>query len=99
MIIEATNYFAKPGLADEVLAHRRNGNAVRAAMGLKPGRILKRIGDKGPDVRWECEFADQAEFDADMAARDRSPEFAVQRQRMGELTDKFERHVLHVDTP
>jgi len=93
MIVETTNYYAKPGQRDAVLEHRRNGSRLRRAMGLNPGRIFVNTGGQGPDVRWECEFASAGELQDDLVARDKSPEFAQQRQHMTELTDRFERHV------
>lgn len=102
MIVETTNYFAKPGLAEAVLERRREGCRLRKSLGLPPGRIFVNRGgtnpDKqGPDVRWECSFADEAAFQADLAARDASPEFGAQRREMGALTDRFERHVFQLD--
>lgn len=98
MIVEATNYFAKEGLAETVLERRREGSRIRQRLGLPAGRIFVNTSGQGPDVRWECAFADQAAFEADLAARDASPEFAAQRAEMGKLTQRFERHVLHLDT-
>jgi hypothetical protein len=97
MIVETTHYFAKPGLRDDVLIHRRKGSALRVSLGLPAGEIFVNLGDTGPDVRWECYFADQAALDADLLARDRSPEFAIQRQGMGALLDRFERHIFTLD--
>lgn len=93
MIVEITNYYARPGQADAVLQKRRYATSIRVRLGLAPGRILRKLGDAGPDVRWECEFADQDEFDRDMAARAASAEFASARQAMHGLLDRFERHV------
>ena len=98
MIVETTNYFAKPGMAAAVLAHRREGSRLRKTLGLDAGRIFVNAGGQGPDVRWECVFADEAAYQADLAARDASPAFGEQRSQMGKLTDRFERHVFHLDT-
>ena len=97
MIVETTNYFAKPGMKEAVLLHRRKGSALRVALGLPAGDIFVNRGDKGPDIRWECRFADQAALDADLAARDLSPEFAIQRTEMGQLIQQFERHIFTSD--
>jgi len=97
MIVEATNYFAKPEMAAAVLERRREGSRLRQRLGLAAGRIFVNTGGQGPDVRWECVFADEAAFQADLAARDASPEFAAQRKEMGQLTERFERHVFHLD--
>ncbi len=98
MIVEATNYFAKPGMSAAVLERRREGSRLRQRLGLPEGRIFVNRGGAGPDVRWECSFADEAAFQADLAARDASPEFANQRKEMGALTERFERHIFHLDT-
>lgn len=97
MIVEATNYYARPGMAAAVLERRREGSRLRRQLGLDAGRIFVNAGGQGPDVRWECTFADEAAFQADLAARDASPDFAAQRKEMGQLTDRFERHVFHLD--
>ena len=93
MIVEITNYYARPGQADAVLQKRRYATSLRVRLGLAPGRIFRKLGDAGPDVRWECEFADQKQFDNDMAARAASTEFASARQAMHGLLDRFERHI------
>ena len=97
MIFEATNYFAKPGLEGTVLERRREGSRLRERLGLQAGRIFVKQDGQGPDVRWECGFADEAAYQADLAARDASPEFAAQRAEMGKLTVRFERHVYALD--
>ncbi len=97
MIVEATNYYAKPGMAEAVLDMRRRGTRVRVELGLKPGRIFVKAGGDGPDVRWECEFASREELDADLFARGASAAFAEQRQMMGALIDRFERHIFSED--
>ncbi len=97
LIVETTSYHAKPGMTDAVLEMRRRGTRLRLELGLPPGRILVRDGASGPDVRWDCMFASRAAFEADLAARDASPEFALQRQRMGALLERFERHVMVED--
>lgn len=97
MIVEVTNYYAKPGTADEVLIHRRRGSALREALGLPPGKIFVKVSGDGPDVRWECSFATPSDFEADMAARAKSPEFGNQRKQMGVLLERFERHVQQLD--
>src|SRR5262245_18733191 len=77
MIVERTQYFAKPGLAAEVLDLRRKASAVRLSIGLPAGEIfVKHPGDGSePDVAWQCTFADVAARDADLAARAASAEF------------------------
>ena len=97
MIVETTNYFAKPGMAGAVLEMRRRGTRLRAALGLPPGEIFVKTGDKGPDVRWECRFLSRHELDADLAARDKSPEFVEQKRLMGALLERFERHIFRQD--
>ena len=77
-IVERTQYYAKPGLAAQVLDVRRKASAVRLAIGLPAGEIfVKHPGGDGsePDVAWQCTFADGAARDADLAARAASVEF------------------------
>lgn len=92
-VVEVTNYYAKPGQAEAVLAQRRKACAVRLQLGLAAGRVYRKISGDGPDVRWECSFADQAAFGADLSARRQSPEFEQCRLSMHTLLERFERHV------
>ena len=94
MIVERTHYYAKNGMAAEVLAVRREASRVRVAMGLSAGTIHvghSHGGDGGPDVAWQCTFNDDAAHQADLAARDASPEFSAVRDKMGKLIGRFER--------
>ncbi|CAK7260222.1 MULTISPECIES: hypothetical protein [unclassified Shinella] len=93
MIVEATNYFAREGLADAVLEQRRKASEIRRGLGLEPGLILVKLEGDGPDVRWECRFASRAAYEADRAARAASPDFEEARRAMHRLLAKFERHV------
>ena len=93
LIVEITNYWARPGQAESVLQQRRDATAIRVALGLPPGRIFTKIEGTGPDVRWECEFASREEYDSDMTMRAGSVEFAAARQRMHEFLERFERHL------
>src|SRR5262244_3313627 len=80
-IVERTQYYAKPGLAAEVLDIRRKASAVRVSIGLPAGEILvKHPGGDGsePDVAWQCTFAD-------VAARAASAEFESVRVQMRKL--------------
>src|SRR5260370_9070667 len=72
MIVERTQYFAKPGLAADVLDLRRKACAVRLSIGLPAGEIFVKhhSGDGSePDVAWQCTFGDAARREADLAAR------------------------------
>jgi dienelactone hydrolase len=95
VIIERTHYFAKPGLAAEVLAMRRRACDVRIAIGLPAGTVRAKAdaAADGPDVAWECAFPDAATRAADLAARDASPEFEAVRAGMRALIERFERLV------
>jgi hypothetical protein len=98
-IVERTQYYAKPGLAAEVLDVRRKASAVRLAIGLPAGEIfVKHPGGDGsePDVAWQCTFADGAARDADLAARAASAEFESVRVQMRKLYARFERQVFAI---
>ena len=99
LIVERTQYFAKPGLASEVLDVRRKASAVRLSIGLPAGEIfVKHPGGDGsePDVAWQCTFADVAARDADLAARAASAEFESVRVQMRKLYARFERQVFAI---
>lgn len=93
MIIEITNYWARPGQAESVLEQRRNATAIRVGLGLAPGRTFKNMEGTGPDVRWECEFAGREDYDLDMSMRAASADFGAARKRMHEFLERFERHL------
>ena len=98
-IVERTQYYAKPGLAAEVLDMRRKASAVRLSIGLPAGEIfVKHPGGDGsePDVAWQCTFADVAARDADLAARAASAEFESVRVQMRKLYARFERQVFAI---
>jgi len=97
MIIEITNYFPRPGMDAAVLEHRHRGCDVREALGLARGEVFTLLEGTGSPVRWMCRFAHEAEFRADLARRSDSPDFAVQRQKMGTLTERFERSVYRLE--
>lgn len=93
MIVERTHYYAKPDLAEEVLATRRRASLVRIAIGLPAGKIRAKTGGDGPDVSWECAFASEADHAADLAARAASADFEAVRAEMRAVIDRFERCV------
>jgi dienelactone hydrolase len=100
MIVERTEYFAKPGMEAEVLAVRRRACAVRREIGLASGRIfVAQATSEGetPAVVWECDFADADAHAADLAARAASPAFGAVRADMTKLLTRFARHVLERD--
>jgi hypothetical protein len=99
-IVERTHYFAKPGLAAEVLDLRRKACAVRVSIGLPAGEIfVKHPGGDGsePDVAWQCTFADAAAREADLAARAASAAFESVRVQMRKLYARFDRQVFSID--
>ena len=91
MIIERTQYYAKPGRAAEILANRREASRIRVSLGLSAGTIYAKKGGDGPDVTWECSFPDEATHKADLAARDKSPEFEKIRAKQRDALARFER--------
>ena len=98
-IVERTQYYAKPGLAAEVLDQRRKASTVRLSIGLPTGEIfVKHPGCDGsePDVAWQCTFADAAAREADLAARAASTEFENVRVQMRKLYARFERQVFGI---
>jgi hypothetical protein len=98
-VVERTHYYAKPGRAADVLRTRRRASEIRRRLGLPAGRIFVKAAphDEGPDVLWECAFADPAAHAQDLDARARSEEFAGVRREMTALIDRFERLVLVPD--
>jgi hypothetical protein len=101
MIVERTHYFAKPGLATEVLDLRRKACAVRLSMGLPVGEIFikhPRGDGSEPDVAWQCTFADAAAREADLAARAASTEFQSVVAQMLKQIVHFDRQVFSIST-
>lgn len=100
MIVERTHYFAKPGMAAEALAIRRDACAVRRRIGLDAGEVFARAEGSdasSPDVTWEGRFRTADDHRADLAARAASPEFEATRARMRAAIANFQRHFLTLD--
>jgi dienelactone hydrolase len=100
LIVERTEYFAKPGFQKEVAAIRRKACAVRRDLGLASGQTFLRCADsdpEGPDVVWECLFPGEEAHKIDLAARDGSEAFADVREEMRRHIRHFARHVFRSD--
>src|SRR5581483_5363586 len=95
-------YYALPGRAQEVFEWRLHASAVRAKLGLRRGRVLRRLKGDGtedasaPDVIWECEYPSAAARDADVAQLSEHREFSQVEQHMGTLLRKFGREVFEL---
>lgn len=98
MIVETTNYFAKPGQEEAVREQRRLTTKIRRTLGLEPGRVFVKVEGSGPDVRWECSFASMKAYQEDRARRASSPEFEAARKHMHTLLEKFERYLSAEDS-
>ena len=98
MIVSFNFYYARPGVADAVLAQRLRASDVRVRIGLPYGRVMRRTagGEALPDVIWEQEFDAVEEHNADMAARAASAEFEAIRAGMRPLLRRFERPLFEV---
>ena len=70
-------YYALPGRADSAYRLRLRASALRATLGLVPGRVLRRLAgpDSLPDLIWEAEYLDSAARARDAAAAEANPEF------------------------
>lgn len=97
-------YYAKPGKAEEVYRWRLHASEVRAGLGLARGRVLKRVrlsddpvdSTDLPDVVWECEYADRAARDADLARLDASGQFVPVERHMEGLIRQFRRPIFEM---
>lgn len=100
-IVVQNSYWAKPGLEDEVYRHRLYASEVRAGLGLAAGRVMRRVGgsDTQPDVVWQCEYANEAAREADVAALTASGAFEPVMETMGTLIQRFDRAVWRVAEP
>lgn len=92
-VIEQTQYWAKPGKAEEVFQWRLHASDVREKIGLPRGRVLRRQGasETLPDVVWQIEYPNEAARLRDLKTRDESPDFEAVRKHMNTLTTHFER--------
>jgi hypothetical protein len=92
-VIEQTEYWAKPGKAEEVYQWRLHACDVREQIGLQRGRVFRRqeSSETLPDVVWQIEYPNEAARLKDLKARDGSPEFMAVREHMNTLTTHFER--------
>lgn len=97
-IVVHNAYYPKPGLEEQVFQLRLRASAVRAALGLVEGRVLRRI--EGPEgqaaVIWEAEYPDAAAREEDVARLSTNAEFGEIQRQMGTLIVRFERSVWQV---
>lgn len=93
MIIVQNYYYAKPGKAEEVYSWRIHASDVREKLGLRRGRVLRRIGDstKQPDVIWECEYPNGAIREAELKVLENNGEFNEVVKHMETLIAHFDR--------
>ena len=99
VVVERSHYYAKPGLLDALLDLRLQACRVRVSLGLPAGEVyVKRAGGdgSGPDVAWQCTFADEAALQADLAVRAASPEIKRIRVEAKELYVRFELQVFSI---
>jgi hypothetical protein len=92
-VIEQTEYWAKPGKAEEVYRWRLHACDVREKIGLPRGRVFRRQGDSAtlPDVVWQIEYPNEVARQHDLKVRAESPEFKAVRDHMDALIRNFER--------
>jgi hypothetical protein len=92
-VIEQTEYWARPGKAEEVYRWRIHACVVREKLGLPRGRVFRRQNSSNtlPDVVWQIEYPDEAARQHDLAVRDQSPQFKAVRDHMDALIVHFER--------
>ena len=87
------DYYATPGMADEVYRTRVEASAALAALGLAAGIVLRGPGGDGPDVIWRsAPYRDVGEvkpFNQKLMA---DPRFLAAFNHMATLLRHFERH-------
>ncbi len=97
-ILIQNRYFPKAGKEEAVRQWRLHASDVRARLGLRRGRVLKRLqGDDAPHVLWECEYASLADREEDRSLLDQSDEFKDVQAHMRTLLVRFERSVWEID--
>ena len=86
-------YYALPGRADSAYRLRLRASALRATLGLVPGRVLRRLAgpDSLPDLIWEAEYLDSAARARDAATAEANPEFDRIQRAMGTQLRRFAR--------
>ena len=94
-IVVQNYYWAKEGKAQEVYEHRLYASEVRKKLGLKVGRVLKRMRIDGmlSHVIWECEYSSWDEREEDVRKLSESGAFEEVTKKMRTLIDKFDRGV------
>jgi len=100
-IVVENYYYASPGKADEVYRWRLHASDVRAALGLRRGRVLRILADQEqggtlselPDVIWECDYPSTEARAADIRTLGASLEWKGVETHMDSLIRKFQRMV------
>jgi hypothetical protein len=99
-------YYALPGKAREVYEWRLHASEVRAKLGLRRGRVLRRSPDPAgapaadsPDVIWECEYPNAETRAREIARLSDSTEFKEVEDHMDTLIRDFRSTQFVVDGP
>ncbi|MFW6075440.1 MAG: hypothetical protein ACOC9Y_07585 [Chloroflexota bacterium] len=97
-VIVQNRYFVRAGFREQALGVRRRANHARANANRPVGQILVTLdpGPDAPDFIWECAYPDLEARNEDLAWADSSAEFVEIQHQMGELLDRFERHLFEV---
>lgn len=97
-IVVQNYYYALPDKSDEVYAWRLHASEARAKLGLRRGRVLRRIpasqpesGFVLPDVIWECDYPSDAARQEEIKRLADSQEFDQVERHMETLIRGFRR--------
>jgi hypothetical protein len=96
-ILVQNQYFPKSGKEEEVYKLRLHASEVIKKLGLRNGRVLKRmnVSDR-PYVEWECEYSSLEEREKDIKIVGQSRDFQQVEEKMGTLLDNFERVIWEI---
>ena len=99
-VVVQNYYYALPGKADEVYEWRLHASEIRVKLGLRGGRVLRRVSQALsakestlPDVIWDCDYPSRASREKDVERLDKSTEFSEVEKHMDTLLRKFDRAV------
>ena len=92
-VIGTNRYYAKPGMAQRVLATRLRGDAVLKELGLPPQRTGVRFSepegvppnDAPPHLAWVATFANPDDYRREVEMATRAPELRELRQQQAHL--------------
>lgn len=97
MVVVIQRYFAKPGMARQVIETREEASERLRRLGVPAGSTLvpSRAVPGHPDATWICTYPSLDERERSRTLAESDPIFAAIRAKQSTQLERFERDLLH----